>query len=307
MPLTFKPQSLRIDFGIKEALELAMKKTVKLHPLYWSGCILILSQAITFLVALQVKDFLEQQQISPPAVSLGIPLIYFFGAVVLLGLVLFLIPMSKMRVVFKIMFALLFSWGMFVVLGFFLPVIVASLISVGVAILWSFRPRVWLHDSLLILTLAGMGAVFGSMLVPWTALIFMVIISIYDILAVRFGYMMWMAKKLSQLETLPAFVIPKDMAGWNLDLKETRLTEDESSERWFSILGGGDIGFPLLLVASVFFAYGFASSLILAAFSLLGLAAVSCIQAVFLKGKPMAALPPITFACLVGFLIVYFI
>ena len=85
------------------------------------------------------------------------------------------------------------------------------------------------------------------------------------------------------------------------------MTEDESSERWFSILGGGDIGLPLLLVVSVFFTYGVTSSLILSAFSLLGLIAVYWIQAVFLKGKPMAALPPITFACLVGFLIVYFI
>ena len=196
---------------------------------------------------------------------------------------------------------------MFIVLGFSLPVIAASLISVGAAMLWFFRPKVWLHNLLLILTLAGVGTVFGFMLAPWTALIFMVVISIYDLLAVRFGYMIWMAKKLSQLETLPAFILPQNVAGWNLDLKETRLTEDESSERGFSILGGGDIGFPLLLVVSVFFNYGVMSLLILAAFSLLGLAAAYWIQAVFLKGKPMAALPPITFACLVGFLIVYFV
>jgi len=280
---------------------------VRLHPFYLSGCILILCLAITFPVALQFKDFLGQQQISLPEVSLELPLIYFLGVVVLLGLVLFLIPVSKLAVVFKMVFVLLFSWGVFIVLGFSLPVIAASLISVGVAMLWFFRPKVWLHDLLLILTLAGMGTVFGFMLAPWTALIFMVVISIYDILAVRFGYMMWMAKKLSQLETLPAFILPQYRTGWNLDLKETRLTEDESSERWFSILGGGDIGFPLLLTVSVFFTYGVMSLLILAAFSLLGLATAYWIQAVFLKGKPMAALPPITFACLVGFLIVYFV
>jgi presenilin-like A22 family membrane protease len=280
---------------------------VRLHPFYLSGCILILCLAITFPVALQFKNFLGQQQIGLPEVSLELPLIYFLGAVVLLGLVLFLIPVPKLTVVFKMVFVLLFSWGVFIVLGFSLPVIAASLISVGVAMLWFFRPKVWLHDLLLILALVGVGTVFGFMLAPWTALIFMVVISIYDILAVRLGYMIWMAKKLSQLETLPAFILPQDVAGWNLDLKETRLTEDESSERRFSILGGGDIGFPLLLIVSVFFTYGVTSLLILAAFSLLGLATAYWIQAVFLKGKPMAALPPITFACLVGFLIVYFI
>ena len=280
---------------------------MRLHPFYLSGCILILCLAITFPVALQFKNFLGQQQISLPEVSLELPLIYFLGVVVLLGLVLFLIPVSKLAVVFKIMFVLLFAWGVFIVLGFSLPVIAASLISVGAAMLWFFRPKVWLHNLLLILTLAGVGTVFGFMLAPWTALIFMVVISIYDILAVRFGYMIWMAKKLSQLETLPAFILPQNVAGWNLDLKEARLAEDESSERWFSLLGGGDIGFPLLLVVSVFLAYGFTWALVMAVFSLVGLIAVYWIQAVFLKGRPMAALPPITFTCLVGLLLVYFV
>jgi len=284
-----------------------MKRLAKFHTFYWSGLILVVSQVLAFVVASRVKDYLEQQQISPPQVSLELPLVYFFGAVVVLGLVLFLVPMSKMKVLFRIMFVLLFSWGIFVVLGFYLHVIAASIISVGIAAFWFFKPKVWLHDLLLILALVAMASVFGFMLPPWTALIFMVVISVYDILAVRFGYMMWMAKKLSQLETLPAFVIPKDIAGWNLDLKEMKLMEDESSERWFSILGGGDIGFPLLLVISVFVAYGFTGSLIIAVFSILGLIAVYLIQAAFLKGKPMAALPPLTFACLAGFLIVYFV
>jgi presenilin-like A22 family membrane protease len=256
---------------------------------------------------LQFEDFLEQQQVILPEVSIELPLIYFLGAVVLLGLVLFLIPVSKLTIVFKMIFVLLFAWGIFIVLGFSLPMIATSLIAVGAALLWFFWPRVWLHNLLLIIALAGMGTVFGFMLAPWTALIFMVVISIYDVLAVRFGYMLWMAKKLSQLETLPAFILPRDIAGWNLNLKEVKLTEDEPSERDFSILGGGDIGFPLLLVVSVFFAYGVTRSLVLAVFSLLGIAAAYWIQAFFLKGKPMAALPPITFACLVGFLIVYFV
>ena len=92
-----------------------------------------------------------------------------------------------------------------------------------------------------------------------------------------------------------------------MDLREAMLTEDELSEREFSILGGGDIGFPLLLIITVFFSYGLADSLSLAPFSLIGLAAVYWIQAVFLKGKPVPALPPITIACLIGFLFVYFV
>ena len=85
------------------------------------------------------------------------------------------------------------------------------------------------------------------------------------------------------------------------------LTEDEITEREFSILGGGDIGLPLLLTMTVFFSYGLQDSFSLAPFLLLGLAAVYWIQAVILKGKPMPALPPMTMACLIGFLLVYFV
>ncbi|OGP65198.1 MAG: hypothetical protein A2169_07925 [Deltaproteobacteria bacterium RBG_13_47_9] len=72
----------------------------------------------------------------------------------------------------------------------------------------------------MIFSLAAMGAVFGSILSLWNVVILMVILSVYDILAVHFGYMMCMAKKLSQLDTLPAFIIPKDGKSWNMYLRD---------------------------------------------------------------------------------------
>ncbi|MBN2239832.1 MAG: hypothetical protein JW712_08655 [Dehalococcoidales bacterium] len=283
-----------------------MSKTAKIHPFYWSALILVVSQAVSLLAATQVQVFLEENLIEVPEVSLGIPLAYFLVAVVVLGLVLFFIPVSKLKIVFRILFVLLFAWGVFVDLSFFTPVVVAVLISAGVAIAWLIKPVMWLHNLLFIATLAAVGAVFGSMLSPWTAVILMAILSVYDILAVRFGYMMWMAKKLSQLDTLPAFVTPKDITGWNMDMREISLMDDESSERNFSLLGGGDIGFPLILLVAVYFAYGFGDCLIIAGFTLVGLAAVYWIQRIFLKGRAMAALPPITIAGFIGFLIIYF-
>lgn len=131
-------------------------------------------------------------------------------------------------------------------------------------------------------------------------------LSVYDILAVRFGYMIWMAKRLSESNTLPAFIIPKGFSSWNLDLKRggfTSLMEGTSAEREFSILGGGDIGLPLLLIVSVFFTYGFTSALMVGVFALGGLISAYWIQLAVLKGKPLPALPPLSIASLIGFLI----
>jgi presenilin-like A22 family membrane protease len=289
---------------------IAVGKRSKLAPAFWGSLILVVAQGFTFYVAFQERDFVEANQITPPEVSLGIPLAYFFGAVALLGVILFFVPISKLKMAFRIMFAFLFSWGVFIVLGLSWPVLPASLISVAAGLIWLFMPRLWLHNSLMIFALVSIGSVFGFLLSPWVAMSFMLVISVYDILSVRFGYMLWLVKRLSEFETLPAFVIPKSISDWNLNLREVgfkKLLEEKAAEREFSILGGGDVGFPLLLTVSVFFVSGLGGALIVAASSLLGLISVYLIHLFLLKGKPMPALPPISFACLVGFLIVCFV
>ena len=76
------------------------------------------------------------------------------------------------------------------------------------------------------------------------------------------------------------------------------------ADREYSILGGGDIAFPCLLTASVYFAQGLGPGAIIAVLGSLGLVSVYVIQAIFFKGKPIAALPPIAAFTLVGLLII---
>ncbi|MFC1861478.1 presenilin family intramembrane aspartyl protease [Chloroflexota bacterium] len=285
-----------------------MHKLAKLEPVLWGSLILVVSQVFTIYIAFREKDFVEANRITTPDISLQYTVIYFFIVVIIMGLILFLIPVYRLRFVFRIIFALMFSWGVFIVLGLTLPVLAAAIISAAAGLLWLFIPLVWLHNLLLIVTLVGVGSAFGFLMSPWTAMSFMLLISIYDVVAVRFGYTVWMAKELSESDTLPVFVLPRRISYWKLNLRKSGfrdLFHDKSAEREFSILGGGDIGFPLLLVVSVFFAYNFASSIIVAVFSLLGLISAFVIQMVFLKEKPMPALPPISFLSLIGLLIVY--
>ena len=139
----------------------------RLEPILWSSLILIISQAFTLYVAFREKHFVETYHITSPEIPLGIPLIYFVGAVVLLGVILFLVPMDKLKIVFRIMFMFLFSWGMFITLALSLPVLAAALVSIAGGLIWFFWQKVWLHNLLMIFTLASVGAVFGFLLSPW--------------------------------------------------------------------------------------------------------------------------------------------
>jgi len=310
-----------------------IQKRMRFKPAYWGILIFIVAEILTFCVISRENAFLEAKHIyvpsqpsqavslwpqtvistsgevtqTPAYSSLGPILIYFFAVIIILGAVLFLIPISALKLVFRALFAFLFCWGVFIILILWLPLTVTIIISVAMGFSWFFVNRIWLHNLVMILAMVSLGAVFGRFISPWTSMILLLMLAVYDFLAVRLGYMLWMTEKLSKSNILPAFIIPKHAAEWWSGLKQsglTKLVEEKSSNRKYSILGGGDIGFPLLLTSSVYFAYGFNNALLVAMFSLLGLIGAYWIQATFLKGKPMPALPPIAVLSLIGILIV---
>ncbi len=318
-------------------MKMPTKRRTRLSPVYWSIIFFIIAQMLTFLVIIRESEFLRVKHIYVPPVtpetvviwpqpvqpappgetqapdvgSLGPIVIYFASVVIVLGIVLFFVPVSALRSILRIVFALLFSWGIFIILYIFrVPAAPALIIAAAVGITWTVVPRVWLHDSVMILAMVSLDAVFGRLISPWTAMVLILALAVYDFLAVRFGYMVWMVKKLSESSTLPAFVIPRNDAEWSSSLKQpafTGLVDEKPDERDYSILGGGDIGFPLLLVSSVYFCYGLSSALLVSVFSLLGLISAYWIQSAFLKGKPVPALPPIAILSLIALLIVRYI
>ncbi len=278
----------------------------RLDPFFGSSVIFIICQALTFLVVSQVKAFIEANQIAVPQVSTGFAVLYFLGAVVVMGIILSLIPISILRLVLKALFAFLYSWGVFVFLGLYLPVIAAMLVATALGLIWFFQPRIWLHNLLLIFSLVSLGATLGPLFSPWAVSLLLGILSIYDLVAVGSGYMIWMVKQLALSETLPAFLIPRRLISWNMTFKEagvTNLLNDEPRHRELSVLGGGDLGLPLVLITSVYFTYGFLSALIVAVFSFIGLFFAYFIQTYILKGKPLPALPPISLVSFIGFLV----
>jgi presenilin-like A22 family membrane protease len=312
------------------------KTFLKLRPVVWSIIIFIAAQALTLLVASHQVVFLETHNIdipvqsadsitfwpgtttSPsgvvtttPAVSSLAPiLIYFCVVIVIMAAVLFFIPMSALKKFFKGVFAFLYCWSIFVVAVIWLPAIVSIIIAAAIALLWFFNPRVWLHSAVMLLAMIALGEVFGRLIAPWTAMILLAVLAIYDFLAVRFGFMLWMADKLSESSTLPAFIIPYKPKDWQSNLKKAdaiSLAKPKTDERTYSILGGGDIGFPVLLAAAVYFTRGLQDAVIVAAFSLVGLIGAYVIQAKFAKGKAVPALPPIAVFSLIGMALVSFV
>jgi presenilin-like A22 family membrane protease len=311
---------------------MSTKRPARLNTVYWGLLLFVAAQMLILLVAPRVDPFLDKNDIAIPTQplapiawwpgnvtlpsgetinvpansALGPILIYIFVAVAVLGVTLYKIPLKALKVLLRFLFALLFSWGAFIASVFYVPLPLAVGIAVAFGAVWFLIPLVWLHNLVLILAVSSLGAVFGRFITPWTAMAIILALALYDFLAVRFKFMLWMADRLSEVNALPALIIPKKYSEWNLNLKKhgEKVVELNPAAREYSILGGGDIAFPCLLTASVYFAQGFKPAAIIAAFGLLGLVSVYAIQAIFLKGKPMPALPPIAAFTLIGLLII---
>jgi len=311
---------------------MSIKKSMKLNTVYWGLLLFVVAHILVLLVTYRIDPFLDEKNIYVPSQpsetiswwpgevtlpdgevtevpahsSLGPILIYILAAVAVLGITLALIPLTVLKIVLRLVFALLFSWGAFIATVFYLPLPLSIAIAVVFGTFWFLIPLVWLHNLALILAVSSVGAVFGRFITPWTAMALILSLAIYDFLAVRFKFMLWLADRLSQINALPALIIPKNHSEWSLNLKKHRekVIEINPADREYAILGGGDIAFPCLLTASVYFTKGLTAGAIIAALGLLGLVAVYAIQAIFLKGKPMPALPPIAAFTLVGLLII---
>lgn len=309
-----------------------MKLKPKYIPLVWSGAIFAVCFGLMAFVLAQMSSYIASSDISVPSVSgaaggvpggagldnvaeaitvssAGVPVLYFFIVAALLGVALYFVPIARLLLLLRVLFGFGFGWGIFIFLSFFLPTAAAIAIAVCAFVVWFIIPRIWLHNALLALTLVSLGAVFGAMFSPWTVILIMLVIAIYDLLAVKFGYMQWMAGKLSDAETLPAFFIPYRLGSLRMSLRGPLVKRifSDAEDRQFSILGGGDIFFPLWLAATVWFASDIAMASVMAAFSLMGLLGTYLIHFYLLKGRPTPALPPIFIASLCGLLLVSFV
>jgi presenilin-like A22 family membrane protease len=311
---------------------MSVKKLVRLNPVHVALLLFVVTQVLILLLTSRIDPFLEEKNIYIPSrpsetiswwpgetilpsgeivevpahSSLGPVLIYVLAVAAVFGLTISLIPITALRIVIRLLFASLFGWGVFIAAVFYLPLPLAITMAFVIGTFWFLIPLIWLHDLALIVALSSLGAIFGYFITPWTAMVLILLLAIYDSLAVRFGFMLWMADRLSQLNALPALIMPKNHSDWNLNLKKhgDEIIETNTADREYSILGGGDIAFPGLLAASVYFAQGLAAGATIALFGLLGLAGAYVIQAIFFKGKPVPALPSIAAFTLVGLLIV---
>lgn len=277
--------------------------------IFWKEALLFtLTQVLGIFVAIRVSKVLEALEIKPEPINLSNLLIYFL--IITLVILAFLkISKKGSGIMLQIFFVLAVFSGLDILFSTFTGEPTATILAVGLIILRFVRPTVWLHNLVVIGGLAGIGAMLGITLLPRDAIILLIILAVYDVIAVyKTKHMVKMAKAMIKRRVILGIIIPEKILGLKAsmaDVEQDKIPVKrilKPGERGkFMILGGGDLVLPLLLIASVA-NQNIWQSVIILVFALLGLLAMHLLF-IKLKSKPMPALPPLAVFSILGYLI----
>ncbi len=249
--------------------------------------------------AKRIQKFSSSQEIEIPPVSL----LYFILSFAIATLFIFLLVKFLKRKLLKgkiyktlFLFTVFLSGLTFFEIWFGEPL---ALFLISLLIFWWVKkPNVLNQDLLMVFGIAGISSILGLGLKPEPIVFILILFSIYDFVAVyKTKHMVEMAKEMIEQKTIFGFVIPQDI----FSFRESLLNVQPGGK--FLVLGGGDVALPLLFSVSLL-PSGFLNSIIVAAFSLLGLFISFYIFTHQKVRRPIPALPPIAFFSIIGFLLI---
>jgi presenilin-like A22 family membrane protease len=142
-----------------------------------------------------------------------------------------------------------------------------------------FKRNVFTQNISELFIYGGIAAVFAPIMSIFSISMLLILISIYDFIAVfKTKHMVKLAKSQAKMQTFPGLMIPY-------------------GKNKLAILGGGDLGLPLLFTAIIFHAYG-SIALAIPLFTALSLAHLMLSGE---KSKFYPAMPIITLGCFIGY------
>lgn len=218
---------------------------LRLHLFFHTALLFFASQALALVVTDQLRSLVFP---TVTAMADGKAIVYFlfvFFAATLFMLILF--QVYKGQFAYRLLFSLAAGVGMLKVFELVFPFSLA-LVMTGVFLLGLYLvPLVWAHDIIVVVAAAGIGSVFGIQFSIPSAIIVLLLLSVYDFIAVFFTrHMVTLAHEMIRHQASFALIVPERYADFRTALSQIRPGSG------FLLLGGGDVVLPMLFSASVY-------------------------------------------------------
>ncbi len=224
---------------------------------------------------------------------------------VIIGTVILLVLMKyKLALVWKLWFLMAVIISLSVAWGVFIQKELAFLLAFIFAVWKIFKPNVWVHNFTELFIYGGLAAIFAPLFNLFSISILLILIAGYDAYAVwKSKHMVTLAKSQTEAKVFAGLLIPYVL---EKKVKATPTIQAPLSKTKMrtAILGGGDIGFPLIFAGVVLKEMGLWQSLVIPFFALAGLAVLLYYAE---EKKFYPAMPFISAGCLVGLGVVWII
>lgn len=213
-------------------------------------------------------------------------------------LMLVFLKFFKGKALFEIFFSGAIIFGAQGPFGLLFGKFEAFIISIGIVILRFMYPRIWTQNLAIIIGIAGISASLGMSVEPLMAAILLVILSVYDIIAVyKTRHMVTLFKGMVERGAILALVVPGNLRTW---LEKFSVIKRGNQDN-FIFLGTGDLALP------IFFAVSALSSGDIFFFSVISGASVGFLAdhlyfTMQREKKPIPALPFIAAFSIIGYL-----
>jgi len=232
-----------------------------------------------------------------------IPITVFIVLATIIGLLLIRFRLSRVWRIwffFGIFFTLMISFSAFIDEKF------AIIIALSFAFIRILKNNVLVHNFTEIFIYGALAAILAPILNVFSAFLLLIVISVYDYIAVRkTKHMIKLAKFQGKAKIFAGLMIPYREKSLKAEIKGKLVGKSGKGDKIsLAILGGGDIGFPLLFAAVAMMQYGLAMTdfraYIIPLFSAIALAGL------FFYGsskKFYPAMPYITAGCTIGYIV----
>ncbi len=250
--------------------------------------------------------------IERPPVEQKSSFIFIITAVLIGTILLLLLIKFKKTLLWKIWFFLAVFLCLSIAFSAFINHLIALLLGIILAAYKIFKPNIIIHNITEVFVYGGLAAIFVPIMNVFSIVILLILISIYDFIAVfKIKHMVKMAKFQTKSKVFAGLFIPYK--------REKKVKKEEKAKKIekgikvkkiakTAILGGGDIGFPLLFAGVVMkntmlentIAIGFLKTLII---PIMVSIALLLLLIKSKKDKFYPAMPFLTIGCFIGYFI----
>lgn len=236
-------------------------------------------------------------QIERPDVEPELSIWYILVAVIIgTILILFIIRLGK-TFLWRAWFFVAIAMCLYIAFGAFLPAVLSLILALVAGWLKVFRPNVFIHNITELFIYGGLAVIFVPILTVFYAFMLLLALSAYDAYAVwRSKHMITMAKFQTESGIFAGLLLPYARQA-KVSKKAKKKKRGKSKVRT-AVLGGGDIGFPLIFSGTVLVAQGFLPAIIVSVGATLALLVLLLSSK---KDRFYPAMPFLTVGCALGF------